>query len=65
MCLRLSHFAQSDWYCHNCAPPIPADLESLSVRSLKDILQSRGVSVEDCVEKRDLIDKIKRVFILP
>ena len=46
------------------SPRLP-DLESLSVRALKDILQSRNVGVEDCVEKRDLIDKIKRVFILP
>ena len=48
--------------CANPAPtnhvPIPADLEQLSVKELKEILTSRQVDFSDCCEKHDLIARI-------
>jgi hypothetical protein len=55
---------QGDWYCGKCAPPIPSDLNALSVKELKDILTSRNVGVHECVEKGDLVDKIRRIFLV-
>ena len=36
-----------------------SELECLSVKELKTILQTRGVNCNDCVEKRDLVEKIR------
>ena len=38
---------------------IPANFESLSVKELKNLLTSLGIKHDDCVEKSDLIQRIK------
>eukprot|EP01063_Lacrimia_lanifica_P014242 TRINITY_DN20876_c0_g1_i1.p1 TRINITY_DN20876_c0_g1~~TRINITY_DN20876_c0_g1_i1.p1 ORF type:complete len:327 (+),score=98.10 TRINITY_DN20876_c0_g1_i1:110-1090(+) len=40
-------------------PPIPADLASCTVRQLRTIMFVRGISWEGCIEKGELIDKIR------
>jgi len=46
--------------CTTPAPlNIPADLDALSVRELKDILASRDVDFRDCCEKSHLVERVK------
>jgi len=47
------------------APPplsLPADLNALSVRELKDILASRDIDYRDCCEKSHLVERVATSF---
>lgn len=44
------------------AAPIPADLEALSVKELKELLASRHVDISDCFEKSDLLRKARSLL---
>ena len=37
--------AQGEWYCYNCAFPIPKDLNAVTIKELKEILTSRNVDI--------------------
>eukprot|EP00439_Symbiodinium_sp_Y106_P074059 s1098_g14.t1 len=37
------------------------DFEALSIRELQDLARQRGVDLEDCFEKRDLVEKLRKV----
>ncbi|CAE7242458.1 pth [Symbiodinium necroappetens] len=37
------------------------DFEALSIRELQDLARQRGVDPEDCFEKRDLVEKLRKV----
>ena len=47
---------------HICASNADRDLEKHSIRELKDQLQAGGIPHDDCLEKRDLIERIRQVF---
>lgn len=51
------------------SPPLPQDqsdgLASLSVTELKRLLSDRGVDFRDCLEKRDLVERLKTSEVAP
>eukprot|EP00232_Nephroselmis_pyriformis_P017298 CAMPEP_0182897258 /NCGR_PEP_ID=MMETSP0034_2-20130328/26779_1 /TAXON_ID=156128 /ORGANISM="Nephroselmis pyriformis, Strain CCMP717" /LENGTH=165 /DNA_ID=CAMNT_0025031167 /DNA_START=11 /DNA_END=504 /DNA_ORIENTATION=- len=47
-------------------PPMnPAVIDSMSVRELKSAMDARGIRHEDCVERRELVERLKQAACLP
>mmetsp|Transcript_12356 Transcript_12356/g.29593 ORF Transcript_12356/g.29593 Transcript_12356/m.29593 type:complete len:264 (+) Transcript_12356:242-1033(+) len=44
------------------AAPLPSNPEELSAKELKKALQERGVDTSDCLEKADLVNKVKSLL---
>jgi hypothetical protein len=47
---------------NKCSTKIDLELESLSTSEMKDHLESLGLSHSDCIEKSDLLNKLKRYY---
>jgi len=40
-------------------PEIPNNIEGLSIKELKNLLDKLGVKRDDCFEKEDLVNRVK------
>jgi hypothetical protein len=64
-CCRLDlceHASQQHAASASAGEGARSDLDILSVRELKEILHARGIDSSDCVEKSDLVDKVRALM---
>ena len=50
---------QHNFQKQNSFVEIPANLSTLGIKDLKQILESLGIKSDDCLEKNDLINRLK------